>query len=143
MTATPPPTPAPEPEIELLRRLARIGLGAIRTVFWLAGALGIHTGVFGPPEWTGLRWPPTHLFVFACAGLPLVLPTDWWLGRRTGAGLFLGAALLMWFAPLLRTGDHPYGFVLRLFATLVACATMIVWRTLWRLGGDDVSRARP
>lgn len=140
-----PPSPVPrhEPEIEVLRRIARIGLGAIRCAFWLVGAVAIYTGVFGPPEWTGLDWPPTHLFVFACAGLPLVLPGGWWIGHRRGALVLLVAAALMWFLPMLRAGDHRYGFVLRLFATVVACATMVVWRTLWRLGSDDVSRERP
>jgi len=136
------PLPPPEPEIELLRRLARAGLTVLRVAFWLAGAMMLYTGLFGPPAWTGLQWPAERAFVFACAGVPLVLPCEWWLGRGRWPALTLG--MLLWFAPMLRDGDIRYGFLLRLFATMVACASIVVWRTLWRLSAPpDVSRAPP
>lgn len=131
MTAPTPPTNPAEPEIQFLRRVARVGLLAIRLLFWLLGAAALYTGLLGPPAWTGLSWETTHLFVFACAGLPLVLPTSTWLGRHWW--LWALVACLMWFAPMLRESDHRYGFVLRMFAMTVGCATMVVWRTLWRL----------
>ena len=142
MTATTPPTAPHEPEIQTLRRIARVGLMAIRLLFWLIGAMALYTGLFGPPEWTRLDWQTTHLLVFACAGLPLVLPSATWLGRRWWLALLVGC--LLWFLPMLRDSDHRYGFILRFFATLVACATIVVWRTLWRLtAAPDVSAAPP
>jgi hypothetical protein len=135
------PPPPPEPEIELLRRGARVALITLRVAFLLAGALMLYTGMFGPPAWTGLDWPTTHLFVFACGGLPLVLPCAWWLGPGRWPALVLGC--LMWFLPMLRDTDDPYSYLLRLFATMVACASMVVWRTLWRLSAPPVSPGRP
>lgn len=136
-----PPTTPSEPEIQTLRRIARLGLMAIRLLFWLIGANALYTGLFGPPEWTGLEWETTHLFVFACAGLPLVLPASWWMGRRWWLALLVGCA--MWFLPMLADTDHQYGFLLRIFATGVACATIVVWRTLWRLTAAPVVSAGP
>jgi hypothetical protein len=125
------PAPPHEPEIELLRRAARLGLVVIRAAFWLAGALAVYTGLFGPPRWTGIEWPATHLFVFACIGVPLLLPTSWWLGRRWRWALAAGC--LMWLLPMFAADEHRYGLLLRVFASAVACASMVVWRTLWRL----------
>lgn len=128
---TPPEAPPHEPEIEVLRRIARGGLVAIRSVFWVAGALGVWSGVFGPPASTGLDWQQPEVFVFACAGAPLVVPTAWWLGRGRWFALAVGVAMAT--VPVLHAGDHRYGTVLRAFALLTSCMSMVVWRALWRL----------
>ena len=132
---TPFPAPPHEPEIEVLRRIASGGLLAIRSVFWLAGAFGVWSGVFGPPDWTTLDWQQPEVFVFACAGAPLVVPSAWWLGR--GRWLALGIGLVMVAAPMLHADDHRYGYVLRAFALLTGCLSMVVWRALWRLTRTD------
>jgi hypothetical protein len=148
MTSPPPSIPR-EPEIELLGRIARRALGAIRVALWLAGAvavtLAIHralgapnTNLFAfvrafelqpadrPPAWSaaGCVWGA----VWLCAGLPLLAPVDWLFGRGRWIALAIGAVL--WAAPALLPDDHTYGFVLRFFASLVACATLAVWRTV-------------
>jgi hypothetical protein len=56
---------------------------------------------------------------------------DWLFGRGRWIALAVGA--LLWFAAALLPGEREYGFVLRMFASLVACLTLLVWRTLWRL----------
>ncbi len=124
------PTP-PEPEIELLRRMARGSLLAIRAVFWSAGACGLVAGVFGPPSWTGLGGQQPAVFVFACVGAPLVVPPAWWLGR--GRWLALALALAACLLPMLHEADHRHGYLLRAFGMLIACLTMVVWRALWQL----------
>lgn len=126
-----PPAPPVEPEIELLRRVARGGLAAIRTVFVAAGSFGLWAGTFGPPRWSGLGGEQPDVFVFACVGLPLVLPPELWLGRGRWLALLLGIAACL--LPMLHDGDHRYGYVLRGFGMLVACLTMVVWRALWSL----------
>lgn len=114
-----------------MRRIATAGLVVIRALFWLAGAFAVWSGVFGPPDWTKLDWQQPEVFVFACAGAPLVVPSTWWLGRRRWVALAIG--LVMIAAPTLHADDHRYGAVLRAFALLTGCLSMVVWRALWRL----------
>jgi hypothetical protein len=130
--------PAREPEIELLGRIAGRALWILRGVLWLAGAgavgFGIWTMVAGEapaPAAGSLPKGPALGFVWVCAGLPAMCPVDWLFGR--GRWLALGAAALAWFVPSLLASDAEYGFVLRMFATLVPCLTLLVWRTLWSL----------
>jgi hypothetical protein len=60
-----------------------------------------------------------------------VVRTDWLFGRGRWWALGLGASLC--FGAVLLPGDHAYGWVLRFFASLIACATLLVWRTVWGL----------
>lgn len=123
------PTPPHEPEIELLARFARRGLLVLRLVFVIAGvAAFVHgTGRLLHPPPDDPAFAARHL-VWFCAGLPLLLPVNWLFG--TGRWLALTAFALLWALPILLLEDDPYGFVLRMFATLVACAALFVWRTL-------------
>ncbi|MFY9341170.1 MAG: hypothetical protein WAT39_01690 [Planctomycetota bacterium] len=135
MSPTTPPTPR-EPEIEALAKFARSGLWVLRRVFWCAGAFAIGWSLFAPGgAATGDSAGTTARFhvVWLCGGLPLVLPVGWLFGR--GRWLALAAGVALWFLPsLLVAADPEYGFLLRMFASLVACATLLVWRTLWNLG---------
>lgn len=132
MPPTDPTSPPREPEIEFLGRVATRGLVVLRTAFWLAGAVAIAYGAWRAllaPEREG---PASALGpVWVAVGVPLVLPVDWLFGRGRFAVLGISAAL--WFLPMLLPDDHRFGFVLRMFATLVACLSLLVWRTLWRL----------
>ena len=127
----PPATPR-EPEIEFLGRFATGGLWLLRRALWLAGACAIAYGV-----WRSLQTRVDDSFmsalgpVWVTLGLPLVLPTEWAFGR--GRRWWLGVSVVLWFAPMLLAGEHAWGFVLRMFATLIAFLSLAVWRTLWRL----------
>lgn len=125
--------PPHEPEIELLGRVARRFLRVLRAVFFAAGMVAIVVGVrflcddtpadAEPIAWFGLVW--------ICAGLPLLLRADWILGRRGWIAALAGA--MLWIGPALLPQDHEFGWLIRFFASLVACAVLFVWRTLWRL----------
>lgn len=138
MTASP---PAPhEPEVELLAAAARRFLWLLRRVFWVAGAVAIGFGLLarhqdGQLYFTGIAGlgtvPEPLGFVWIGAGLPLVLSVRWTLGRRWWLPLPFFVAL--WFLPALADDDPDHGYILRLFATLVAYLVLLVWRTLWRL----------
>ena len=39
--------------------------------------------------------------------------------------------------PVCFENDSPYGYILRMFATLISFLSMLVWRTLWRLTQPD------
>jgi hypothetical protein len=128
-----------EPEIELLARIARRGLIAARCVLFVAGlgaiafaviAAGGHAAT-APGAEDSAAARVAHHAVWVCAGLPLLLRTDWLLGR--GRLPMLGVGIVLWFGPAAVDGDHEYGFVLRMFASLVACATLLVWRTVFAL----------
>ncbi len=141
-----------EPEIEFLGRLARRALQALRGLFFTAGCAATLYGVLGVlwPRldvvrglvhgvfWADEPQPPVHRFVWLCVGIPLLLPTDWLFGRGRLPMLALGTAL--WFGPALLADDSDYGFVLRLFASLVAVATLLVWRTLSGLTSGPSTR---
>ncbi len=136
MTA-PDPTSPPEPEIELLGRIARRVLWCLRRVLWLAGAtaigFGVRSVVIGEPLFV---W-----FVWFAGGLPVLVPVDWMLGR--GRFVVLTVGVVLWFLPSLLAGDQDHGWVLRVFASLVAAATLFVWRTLWRLTLPAAGTDRP
>jgi hypothetical protein len=131
-----PPAPR-EPEIEFLGKVARIGLAAIRVVFWLAGAVAIAFGIVQlamPLVFQTAFEVQSRIarhFVWFCPGLLLVAPVQWTCGR--GRWRMLAASALLWFVPIWLPGEVDYGFVLRMFGTLIAFLTLLVWRTLWRL----------
>lgn len=137
MVDDPLPAPPREPEIELLATIARRGLRTLRAAFWLAGAAAIGFGCWRsatpPIDDAGLAGAAPNALgvVWLCAGLPLVARADWLFGRGRWPALAGGA--LLWFGAILLPHDHRYGFVLRAFASLVACLSLLVWRTLWRL----------
>jgi hypothetical protein len=137
MTAPDPTTPR-EPEIELLGRIARHVLWGLRRVLWLVGATAVGFGVHSC-VWLGT--PVFVWFVWFAGGLPLLAPIDWILGRGRLVALSVGAFL--WFLPSLLAGDQDHGWVLRVFASLVAVATLLVWRTLWRLTLPAAEIERP
>ena len=136
-----------EPEIEFFGKVVRLFLTAARWVLFCAGSFAVAVGVYwlvqdartavsnenqanastAYPETT----PQLMGFVWICAGLPLLLPVGWLFGR--GRWIAAGIAALLWFGPIVCPLDHRYGFVLRFAASLIACATLLVWRTLWRL----------
>jgi len=132
----------PEPEIELLGKLARGGLFMVRFAFLAAGVAALAYGLKKSLT-VGDGWSWSHLqargapsaagAVWLTLGLPLVLPADALLsrGRAQVALLLLSGGL--WFGPIALGDDSDYGFVLRLFATLVSFLCLVVWRTLWRL----------
>ena len=135
----PPPTPR-EPEIELLGRIAGRFLWFVRRVLWLGGAAAIAHGCWRSSTDSGwdLDQPSTLAtlpaatgVVWICLGAPLVVRVDWLFGRARHAALATGASL--WFGACLLPREQEYGYVLRFFASLVACLTLLVWRTLWRL----------
>ncbi len=131
------PQPPREPEIEALGRAAHGFLWLLRRVFWIAGAIfaGYGAARCGNAEWT-FHTPYTntaqvHGFTWLCVGLPLLARCDWLFGRTRWLALAIAAAL--WFGPGVMQDDHTFGFILRIFATVVAYATLLVWRTVWRL----------
>ncbi len=137
------PEPPPrEPEIELLGKLARIGLFAIRVAMFVAGTAALAYGLTKSLtsgdgwEWLSLEWrarPSAAGAVWLTVGLPLVLPANVLLDRGLPQAALLGLSAVMWFMPWTLGDDSEYGYILRLFATLVAFLCLVVWRTLWRL----------
>ena len=131
-----------EPEIELLGKLARGGLWTVRAAFVAAGLAALAYGLKKTLAtgdgwaWGHLQWlatPSAAGAVWLTLGLPLALPADLLLNRgRARAALLLTAAGL-WFAPMALSDDSDYGYILRMFATLVSFLCLIVWRTLWQL----------
>jgi len=143
MSDAPMPTPPREPEIEFMGKLARCALRIIRAAFFGAGTYAVVFGcqqLFGSEAAASL--PPTQAHwdrgvVWIALGVPLMLPNRWLFTQsRARIALIVGFAAL-WFAPVWFANDSPYGFILRMFATLVAFLTMLVWRTLWRLTQPD------
>lgn len=138
---SPTETPTPrEPEIELLGSIARRFLWLVRRVLWLGGCVAIAHGLWRSSTASGWRLDtPSSLLtlpaatgvVWICLGAPLVSRIDWWFGRARYRALAVAA--LLWFGACLLPGEMEYGYVLRFFASLVACLTLLVWRTLWRL----------
>lgn len=136
-----------EPEIEFLGKAVVLFLVALRVVLWLAGMFAVGFGLssvlgeLGPTgEMAGsgndssagaLASPTLNGVVWLCAGLPLSLRVSWLFGR--GRWLALGIGCLLWFGPMLSEHDQSYVFLLRFFASFVACASLLVWRTLWTL----------
>ena len=131
------PQPPREPEIEALGRAAHGFLWLLRHVFWIGGLFATTWGIERcfDQRWTFIAMntttTPVHGFTWLCVGLPLLARVDWLYGRTRWLALTIAAAL--WFGPSVMQDDHVFGFILRVFATAVACATLLVWRTLWRL----------
>lgn len=127
--------PPREPEIEALGRVARRALWLIRRVLWIAGAVAVGYGLWR--GWTrgdltgAVPQPSASGVVWLCVGLPLLARIGWLFGR--GRWLALGVGGLLWFGASLLPDDPDYGYVLRFFASLIACLTLLVWRTLWSL----------
>ncbi|MFN3242838.1 MAG: hypothetical protein ACE37K_15160 [Planctomycetota bacterium] len=136
-----PETPR-EPEIELLGKLARGGLFVIRMALLAAGVAALGYGLkktltIGDGwAWGGLEFrstPSAAGFVWMTVGLPLALPANTLLNRGMPQAALLLTSAAMWFGPMALADDSAYGWILRLFATLVAFLCLVVWRTLWRL----------
>jgi hypothetical protein len=127
-----------EPEIEFLGRLARRFLALLRVLLFVAGIVAIGAACYltaNPPAAVtphegipALQQRIAYNFVWICAGLPLLLPSRWLFGAGRWKALAVGLAL--WFGPMLLEGDHAYGFLIRMFASFVACMTLVVLRTL-------------
>lgn len=121
------PTTPREPEIELLGRIAARAIRILRRVLWLAGAAAVGYGL-----WRFLTQSErAGGFVWICVGLPLLLPIGWTFGRGRWRMLAVAAALV--WGPSLLPDDRDHGWILRCFAVLIPCLTLLVWRTVWRL----------
>jgi hypothetical protein len=149
MQSEPPDLPrAREPEIEFLGRLARRVLTMLRLALFVAGLVAIAVACYitaSPPEpapnevIAPLQQRIASNFVWVCAGTPLLLPSRWMFRAGWWKALALGLAL--WLGPMLLDGDHPYGFVIRMFASFVTCVTLLVLRVLRTLGAEPVAPA--
>ena len=62
------------------------------------------------------------------------------LRRSVRQVALLSVSLALWFLPVALGDDSDYGYILRIFATLVAFLSLAVWRTLWRLGDTGLPR---
>ncbi|HEX5050956.1 MAG TPA: hypothetical protein VFZ65_04220 [Planctomycetota bacterium] len=136
---TPPPHLVPrEPEIEFLARMARRALTGLRCLLFVAGLAMIAGAIWvtlHPQDVMSEDEPIlplaqriAHNLVFVCVGLPLLLPVRWLFAR--GRWPALGGLAVLWFGPMLLEGDHAYGWLIRFFASFVAFACLLVWRTL-------------
>ena len=147
----PPAQPPHEPEIEALGRVAHGFLWLVRRVLWLAGLGGVGYGLWrcwaeGGAGWTFVApyslvtMPSAKGVVWVGLGFPALLPVGWTFGR--GRWLVLAISAALWFGAMALPDDHRYGFVLRIVATFVVAATMLVWRTLWRLTSSAAAARR-
>ena len=146
-----PSEPGPrEPEIELLGKLARAGLFVIRVVFLVAGVTAVlyglkRTFVEGDGwAWGDFAWratPSASGAVWLTLGLPLAAPASAMLDRGWARRALLLTSAALWVGPAALGDDSDYGYILRLFATLVAFLCLFVWRTLWRLTDTGLPRA--
>jgi hypothetical protein len=138
-----------EPEIELLGKLARGFLFAARAALAAAGVASLAFGLVKSLT-DGASWQPGELVwraepsaagaVWVTLGLPLVLPAATLLRRGGGQVALLLASAALWFGPSSLEDDSDYGYILRIFATLVSFLCLVVWRTLWRLTGTGLPR---
>ena len=130
-----------EPEIEFMGRVAREALRLMRGALWLGGMAALVYGYqkfMAPyensPRETGNAVMPSALgTIWLTLGLPLVLPTCRIMNKPRaliGTGIIYVA---LWTVPMSLPDDSPYGFILRIFTTVVSFSTLLVWRTLWRL----------
>jgi hypothetical protein len=151
-----PPAPVIEPEIEFLGRMARGFLHVLRFAMLCAGVTAfalviVRTmdveppadlifppgSVYEPPPWFE-RFAPNA--VWLAAGLPLLLPHRWTLGRRWP--LVLLVAAVVWTVPMLATSDHRWGWLLRIVATFCGTMTLVMWRTLAHLAPTRTEAAK-
>lgn len=142
MTDADAPEPPREPEIEFLGKLARAFLLVARLALGVAGAASLAYGLkktwtdgdgWAMDQWAFRAMPSAAGFVWITLGLPLVLPANTLLNRGRPQAALLATAVALWFGPMALPDDSDYGFVLRMFATLVAFLSLVMWRTLWRL----------
>jgi hypothetical protein len=121
------PTPPREPEIELLGRIAARAIWVLRRALWLGGVAAVGYGLWR------ICTQVEHAagFVWICVGLPLLLPVGWTFGRGRACMLTVAAALI--WGPSLLPDDQDHAWILRFFAALIPCLTLLVWRTVWRL----------
>jgi hypothetical protein len=143
MSETPMPKPPREPEIEFMGKVARRVILLLRVAFFSAGALAIGHGLQEMAA-TGSAdsLPPMQAHndrgvVWIALGLPLVVPSRWILSKTRALKAMLAVFALLWFVPVCFENDSPYGYILRMFATLISFLSMLVWRTLWRLTQPD------
>lgn len=105
---------------------ALLGLGVTALVFWQVAR---ETSV-----WSGNALPRHEALVHAALGcsfgLPLLLPLSW---LRRFALWLLPLFALLWFGPIWLPDLSPYGFILRLFATVVAITALALWNLLTSL----------
>lgn len=143
MSNAPLPPPPREPEIEFLGKLARGLVRIVRVALWGGGVYALVYGfqqMADPPTSAALAASAAHYdrgAVWIALGLPLVVPTQWLLSKQTSAKVLLAIFVVLWFAPMLLENDSPYGYILRLFATLISVLSVLVWRTVWRLTQPD------
>lgn len=137
------PTPPREPEIEFLGKLARGLVQIVRVVLWCGGVYALVYGFQQMLDPAPVKQVPgfeSHSdlgAVWIALGLPLVIPTKWTLQKNRVAMVMLAVFVTLWFGPMLLENDSPYGFILRLFATLISFLSVLVWRTVWRLTQPD------
>jgi hypothetical protein len=139
------PQPPREPEIEFLGKAALGFLVVLRAVFWSAGVTSLYFGwqmLLFPDSGSaaaGSDWTPSALgSIWLSLGIPLVVKADWLLNRCQARRLLILIFILLWFAPMALADDSNYGFILRMFSTMVSFLTMLVWRTLWQLTKPDI-----
>jgi len=146
-----PPTsslPPREAEIEVLGKVVRVGLLALRGVLILAAMAATVVGLIGivhPPSSIirlgdgGEPMTRAPMFTLLCIGIPPLLPIRWLFGRGRWPMLVVGA--ILWFLPMWLDGDHEYGWLLRFFATVVALSVLVVWKTIFALTQKHVPPA--
>jgi len=140
------PPPPREPEIEILGMIAHGALALIRVVFFGAGVWAIVYGIqkmreplLSPgPGLATVALPSAAGTVWLALGLPLILRCKWMFTKGALQWSLLVILALMWFVPMGLNDDSPYGYILRMFATLVSILSLLVWRTLWRLTEPDI-----
>ncbi len=143
MSDAPMPTPPREPEIEFLGMLARGMVRLVRVALWCGGAYALVYGfqqMLDPsttPEVPGFESHSDRGAVWFALALPLVVPAKWVLEKGPMTLGMLTIFVTLWFAPMLLSNDSPYGYILRLFATLISLMSILVWRTVWRLTLPD------
>lgn len=54
----------------------------------------------------------------------------------------LVAAAALWFSASLLPDDVEYGYLLRVFGSVMACLVLLVWRTLWGLTASSTPAHR-
>lgn len=140
MTPTTETTPA-RTELDGLRRVSAtflrvlrvaaivIGLGAIGFAWWHGFAEPREPGVAPPDAGEAIAW----LGLAVSFALPFLVPFRWLRDGRSRLRL-LPPFFAAWFLPLVLGDPSPMlGVVLRLFASGIALATLVVWNLLFSL----------
>jgi hypothetical protein len=143
MSDSPMTTPPREPEIEFMGKLAHGMVLIVRVALWGGGVCALVYGfqqMLDPtpsPQVPGLETHSDRGAVWIALGLPLVIGAKRILKKGPAAILILTIFVALWFGPMLLENDSPYGYILRLFATLISLMSVLVWRTVWRLTLPD------